>query len=125
MSEKEFYVPGNINIGRKEKDRRYKNGWIWLMVTVLLFLVLVYLNVPRVFRLVLYIPATMSALGFLQAAYSFCVYYGLKKEYRMNEENNSVHDDENILADRKTSINIIIVALSIGFVVTILAYLLL
>ena len=65
----------------------------------------------------------MSALGFLQARSSFCVYYGLKKEIHMDEEEKKVDDQEANFLDRKTSINILIVSMSIGLAYTIIIYL--
>lgn len=123
MESKDCYIPGNVNIGRKEKARRIQNGWIYIVLAILAFVLMVFFDLPRIYRLLIYIPATMSALGFLQARESFCVLYGLKGEYRMDNERNKVIDSDQLSVDRKSSINIIIVALSVGLAATILAYL--
>jgi hypothetical protein len=125
MQSNECYIAGSVNVGRKERKRRYKNGWFYLVVCLALFLMIYFFKLPRAFGLLIYIPAALSALGFLQAANSFCVYYGLRKEYRLDNESNNVQDEEDIVADKKTSINIIVVALSIALVATFFAYILL
>lgn len=125
MQDKECYIPGNTNIGKKERARRRRNGWFYLLVCLASFLLIYILKLPRVFGLIIYIPAALSALGFLQASNSFCVYYGLKKEYRLDRESNSVQDEQDALDDKRTSINIIVVVLSIALAVTFIAYILL
>jgi len=123
MESKDCYIPGNVNIGKKEKARRTRNGWFYFVITIIALALMVIFDLPRIFRILIYIPATMSSLGFLQSRASFCVYYGLKGEFHMDNENKRVIDSEHLYVDRKASINILIVALSVGFAATVLAYL--
>lgn len=123
MDTKDCYIAGNTNIGKKERSRRSRKGWIYFFLTIVTFVALVLSDLPRVYRLLVYLPATLSALGFLQSKFSFCVYYGLKGEYHFDNNEKRVTDNEDLSADRRASLNILIVSLSIGFAVTVLAYL--
>ena len=124
MPYNECYIPGKFNINKSERQRRLRNGWLYLVITISFFLFSFLFNLPQIFKVLVYIPATLSALGFVQYYYSFCVYYGLKKIDKTTEDVKIVKDDEDNEADKKTSINILVVSLSIGFLVTILLFLL-
>lgn len=70
------YVPGACNIGPAEIRRRRQSGWIGLAATVALWVILLALRVPAPWRLVLFLPASLGAAGFLQAALHFCAGFG-------------------------------------------------
>jgi len=67
------YVAGVCNIGPAEIARRRVVGWIGLVVTLAVFAGLAWAGVDRWWRLVVFLPATISASGFLQARSRFCV----------------------------------------------------
>jgi len=48
-------------------------GWIGLVVTLVVFAALAWAGVAPLWRLVVFFPATVSASGFLQARFRFCV----------------------------------------------------
>ena len=52
----ERYIPGVCNIGKSEIKRRKQAGWSGLIITVILLGLLVYFDVPRPWRLVIFIP---------------------------------------------------------------------
>lgn len=70
------YVPGVCNINRTEIAYRKKAGYAGLAVLVVTFAALLALDVSSWFRLVLFVPAFVAAIGFLQARNKFCVAYG-------------------------------------------------
>jgi hypothetical protein len=78
MSTKAEYVPGVCNIGPAEIRRRRQSGWLGLGVTVVLWAVFLVFRVPAPWRLLLFLPATISATGFFQAAMHFCAGFGMR-----------------------------------------------
>ncbi len=66
------YIPGVCNIGKSEIKIRRQMGWIGFIVTVIFYSLMIYFEIPRVWRLVLFIPSTIAAIGFLQAYMHFC-----------------------------------------------------
>lgn len=67
------YVAGVCNIGSEEIGRRRNLGWVALATTLVLLLVLLGTGVNPWWRLFVFFPATISASGFLQAYFHFCV----------------------------------------------------
>lgn len=72
------YQPGVCNIGKDEIMRRYRIGWIWLLVSIALICVIEWLQWPRISRLLLAIPLPVALSGFVQAVKRFCFAYGLR-----------------------------------------------
>jgi hypothetical protein len=70
------YVPGVCNINYEEIAYRRKAGYMGLVIFGITLAVLVGLGLSWWLRLVLFIPAFLSAIGFLQAKKKFCVSYG-------------------------------------------------
>ena len=61
------------NISPSGRRRRMRFGNQWLVVSVALLVVLVVMRVPWYGGLALFIPAALSAVGFLQARRNTCV----------------------------------------------------
>jgi hypothetical protein len=61
------------NIGPKERRLRNQVGVIGVAITLLLIGALLETHVPRVWRLTVFFPAFLSAMGFLQARAQTCV----------------------------------------------------
>ena len=124
MQAENQYIPGVCNIGRSEIKRRKLAGWIGLAITVILYIILVYLAVPRLFRLVLFIPSTAAAIGFLQARMHFCAYFGMMGLFNFGEVGKieTVGLEEFHAIDRRKALRIIIYSTIIGIAVAILAY---
>jgi hypothetical protein len=70
------YVPGVCNINQSEIAYRRKAGYLGLGIFIVLAAPLVLLDLPRFIRVLLFLPAFLAAIGFLQAHYKFCVGYG-------------------------------------------------
>jgi hypothetical protein len=71
------YIPGVCNIGRAEVKRRKMAGYVGLAAVVVLWAVLIAARVPPVWRLTLFLPGLLAAIGLVQARMGFCVNYGL------------------------------------------------
>src|SRR6266545_8360360 len=78
------YIPGTCNIGPAEIARRMRIGHIGLAVTVLLGVVLLALGAAAPWRLLLALPATAAAAGYLQARSRFCFDYGFRGVYNFD-----------------------------------------
>jgi predicted nucleic acid-binding Zn ribbon protein len=70
------YVPGVCNINPNEVKKRRNVGHIGLVILVVLLVVFLVLNISRYIRIILFLPAFISAIGYLQAKNKFCVGYG-------------------------------------------------
>ena len=70
------YQPGVCNIGPAEIARRRRSGHVGLAAAVALLGALVVLDTPPVTRLLVAVPATVAASGYLQARLRFCTGFG-------------------------------------------------
>lgn len=118
------YVPGVCNIGPAEIARRKQIGFICLVATIALWALFLWIGLPRVWLLVLFIPAMMSASGFLQAYMHFCAGFGSSALYNFGEvgKTNSVKNAKFRALDRQKAWQIIIYSIIIGVIVAIIAY---
>jgi len=78
MTTQTEYVPGVCNIGPAEIRRRQRSGWVGLGLTIVLWAAFWLLHIPAPWRLLLFFPASVSAAGFLQAAFHFCAAFGMR-----------------------------------------------
>ncbi len=119
------YVPGVCNIGRSEIKRRKQAGWTGLIITVILLGLLIYFNMPRPWRLVIFIPAMIMAIGFLQAYMHFCAYFGMHGVFNFSSDigkTDTVEQAEFRSMDRRKAWQIIAYSAIIGAVVAIISY---
>jgi hypothetical protein len=66
------YQPGVCNIGPAEIRRRRRTGHVGLVAALVLLAVLIAIDAPPLSRLLVGIPAMISASGYLQAWLKFC-----------------------------------------------------
>lgn len=121
----ERYIPGVCNIGKSEIKRRKQAGWSGLIITVILLGLLVYFDVPRPWRLAIFIPAMMTAIGFLQARMHFCAYFGMQGVFNFSPEigkTDTVEQAEFRAMDRRKAWQIITYSAIIGAVIAIISY---
>lgn len=119
------YVPGVCNIGPAEIAKRKQTGWVGLIATVVLWSLFVGFEVPAVWRLALFVPAMMSATGFLQASMRFCAYFGFAALFNLGEvvgATDTIVQAEYRAQDRRKAWQIIIYAALIGALVALIAY---
>ncbi|MBU0750220.1 hypothetical protein KKH15_01755 [Patescibacteria group bacterium] len=119
------YIPGVCNIGPAEIKMRERVGWYALGATALLGIVLVASDAPEWSKVVLFFPATVSALGFLQAWFHFCVAYGTQGLFNVSDavaKTESISQKEFRKKDQQRSIMIIVSAVVIGMVITASAF---
>lgn len=123
--EQSRYIPGVCNIGEAEIAQRKRVGWIGLIVTVVLWAILWYFNVAPLWRLVLIIPASMSATGFLQGFMHFCAGFGMRGAFNFGPglyKTETVKDAEALEKDKRKAQRIFLYSVLIGVVVAAVAY---
>jgi hypothetical protein len=120
------YQPGVCNIGPAEIARRRRAGHTGLIATIVLFAALVAVGAPPLARLLLIVPAAVSASGYLQAWLKFCAGFGSAGVFNFGEVGTTEHvvDDAARRADRARALRIGVASFAIGGVVGIAAVLL-
>jgi hypothetical protein len=113
------YAPGACNISAQEGVLRLTSGLIGTGLTIALALALFAFGVPPLWRLTLFLPATMAATGFLQSSLKFCVNYGMRGVYNVAHEVGETTDvaADSKAVDRRRALTIIGWAVAIGAVV--------
>jgi hypothetical protein len=124
MQEQNQYIPGVCNIGRSEINMRKLAGRVGLVIMIILYGSLVYLGAPRIWRLIIFIPSALAAIGFLQARMHFCANFGMRGIFNFGEIGNTdtVDQAEFRAADRRKAMRIIAYSVIAGIVVAGIAY---
>ena len=120
------YRAGVCNIGPAEVRRRRTAGNVGLAVSVATLAVLVLIGAPAISRLLIAIPAAVSASGYLQARLRFCANYGWRGIFNTGEigDDGQVVDLAARAADRRMALRIGLGSAAIGLAVAIIAALL-
>ena len=120
------YVPGVCNIGAAEIARRRRAGHVGLLAAVGLLAVLIATDAPPLARLLVIVPATISASGYLQAWLKFCAGLGSRGLFNFGPLGTAtaVTDQEAIERDRRRSRQIGLMSLGIAIVAGVIAVLL-
>ena len=112
------YAPGACNIGPDEIARRRKAAVAGLVASVVLAVVLVALGSPQggTERLLVALPLTGAAIGWIQARRRFCMAYGLAGTFNLGKigEMSRVSDQVALAADRRTALIIAAQGLAVG-----------
>lgn len=125
MSSRAVYQPGVCNIGPAEIRRRRASGWLGLALAVVYLALAFALGWPAPWRLLVAVPVFLSAQGFLQAAFRFCVGFASRGLYNFGAlgAEESVQDAEFRRKDLRKALIITALALAIAVVVALGAYL--
>lgn len=75
VSATDAYVPGVCNINREEVAFRRKWRNIGVITTAVLIIALFVISENRWLRLIVFLPAFIAAVGYLQTKNKFCVSY--------------------------------------------------
>jgi len=114
------YIPGMCNIGPAERRRRRLGGIAGAAATVLIFLGLLAIDAPILWRLILIVPAAGAATGLLQDVLHFCVGFGLKGIFNVINSAGVVDNvelEEYRLKDKRKAQKIVVWSGIIGLVV--------
>lgn len=120
------YIPGVCNIGPAERAKRRQSGLVGLVASIVLMGTLVAIGAPRGWRLLLLIPLSGAAIGYLQDRFHFCVGFGFKGLYNVINSagiTDDVSQAEFRNKDRQKAKKIVLLSLAIGAVITLLCFL--
>ena len=117
------YRPGVCNIGPAEIARCRRAGHVGLLVTVIGLGALVALDAPPVARLLLVLPATAAASGYLQARLKFCAGFGSRGIFNLGPvgDTQQVMDEAARARDRARATQIGLASFAIGVAVGVIA----
>jgi hypothetical protein len=120
------YVPGVCNIGPAEIARRRRAGHVGLLAALGLLAVLIAIDAPPLARLLVILPATISASGYLQAWLKFCAGLGSRGLFNFGPLGTAtaVTDREALERDRRRSRQIGLMSFGIAIVAGVIAVLL-
>jgi hypothetical protein len=125
VAESNVYIPGVCNIGRAEVRQRKLVGWVGLAVTVGVWIACSVFEASPPWRLALFVPASIAATGFLQAAWHFCATFGVLGLSNFGPNvgrTDTVEQAEFRRQDRRTALRIIALSVFAGAVVAAAAY---
>jgi hypothetical protein len=119
------YIPGTCNIGKKEIQRRYLQSTIGFILTIVIIFLIESNHSNNNLKLLIVIPLTYSILCFLQAFYKFCVLFGVKGLYNFNDKRifTKISYKDYISKDRRRSIWIFFLSVLIGGLLSIAYFL--
>ena len=120
------YQPGVCNIGPAEIARRRRAGDVGALITIAVLVVLVVLDVPPLFRLIVALPAAAAASGYLQAAFRFCAGFASRGLFNFSQlgQEQQIADPADRARDKARANQILIGSLAIGLAVGVVAVLL-
>lgn len=118
------YVPGLCNIGGAEKQRRVRSGHAGVIFGVALLVVLVVAGSSPWGYLALFFPAFIAAIGYIQAAHSFCVGFARRGIQNFGEIGEAVPITEAqfLARDRATALRLNLFALVIAVGVALVGF---
>lgn len=124
MSQTTLYQPGVCNIGPAEIRRRRLSGWIGLAVAVVFLALAFGLGWAAPWRLLVALPAFLSATGFLQAAFHFCVGFATRGLYNFGDlgHEETVMEAEFRKKDQRKGLQINLLSAGIAIVVALVAF---
>ncbi len=111
----DIYIPGVRNLDRTETAERRRGGWIGLALTVGGIAAALYYHIAAPWRLLVFFPAAMAAIGFIQAGANFCVMVALSHRSPAS----TAGDREK---DRRKAIQLIAAALAVAAVLAVGLY---
>lgn len=124
MTQLTQYQPGVCNIGPAEIRRRRMNGYLFLGVAVVYLIVAFAFGWAPAWRLIVFVPAFMSASGFLQAAFHFCAGFGTRGLFNFNDlgHEEAVHEAEYRKKDQRKALQILALSAGIGLIIALAAF---
>jgi hypothetical protein len=117
------YMPGACNIGPAEITRRRRVGHAGVIATVALAAALLALDAAPAWRLLLALPASLAAAGYLQAWLRFCADFGWRGVYNFGAlgRQERVGGDQARAQDRRRALLVGAASVAIGLAVALLS----
>ena len=103
------YVPGTCNIGRGEVRRRQFVAIVGLALSISTLLGFIATSAPASARLAIFVPLTVTFIGWVQSRKKFCLAYGLMGTFNFGKlgDLSKVADKASKAADRKMALKIL------------------
>jgi len=111
------------NIGPAEIRYRRKSGVAGLVGVLLVIALIIILDATSWLRLIIFLPATLMAVGFLQSWLHFCVRFGMTGLFNFSDDithHESVEKADFRRKDQQKAIIIVAGSVVVGIVVTVL-----
>jgi hypothetical protein len=86
------------NIGRKERLRRQRIGLVSLAATAIAVVLLLALDTPRVWRVLVFLPLIVATLSLFQVRAKTCVALAARGMRNMDEGNEAIADPAELQA---------------------------
>jgi hypothetical protein len=119
------YIPGACNIGPAEIRLRKITGILGSVLMIVLLIVFNVLDVPSAWKLLIFIPATISANGFSQAEIHFCALFEIFGVFnfgsKLGKTNAGKYMDYR-KQDQVKAIQVIMFSMLNGFLVAMVGY---
>ena len=118
------YVAGSCNIGKEEIRRRQTVALIGAIATILGAFSIISKYQSNTPRLLLFIPAMVFSIGWIQSRKKFCLAYGFMGVFNFGKAGDAqkVRSKEERSADRATALSILTQGIVLAFAITGLIY---
>lgn len=118
------YIPGTCNIGNEQLQKRKRFLLKTVSATLLCILFLEVFHLDKTWRMLMFIPFSLTIIGSQQVYFKFCYLFGLKGYYGFGEvgKAKAVTDAENIKRDKAKARKMIVSSVIIGAVLTVVYY---
>jgi hypothetical protein len=112
------------NIGPRERQRRLIGGFVFLSVAVCVGVAVVAFNAPRPWRLLIFLPAWASAIGFFQVRAKTCVALAARGLKNMDAGDEEITNPRELAQVRAQSRRVHILSVAAGAIVAAVLFLL-
>ena len=120
------YIPGVCNIGTEERILRRRSGYVSLLASFIIILIISITKADHIFKFVLFFPVFGTLISFIQDRLHFCAAFGLQGLYNFSKvilKSNRIQENNYLIEDRKKAIKIIIYSLLLSILITAVLYL--
>ena len=121
------YIPGVCNIGKQGIAQRRMAGMVGIGAAVVIGAGLILVGAPRPWRLLVFFPAALGAIGLIQAHWHFCAALGLGGVFNFDGKTGRDDTPQQVgyrREDQKTALKIFALSGAIGAAVAVLLYVL-
>ena len=114
------YVAGSCNIGKGEIRRRQIVALFGIFLTISSATALLATDQSRSSRFLIFLPALVFSIGFVQSRSKFCLAYGLAGTFNFDRlgKISKVQSAQDRKADRKTAIMIMLKSAALAALIT-------
>lgn len=114
------YQPGLCNIGGAEVARRKQVAQFGGALYLIFSLIFIIKNYSLSLTAVIFLPAMIFAVGFIQSRRKFCLAFGLMGTFNFQRVGTltKIEDRASLAADRRTALTILLQALGLALALT-------